>query len=797
MTAVHFKPRLTRLLRALALDIVYERGEGSRLFHRDGDREVAVLDMAGGYGAVLFGHSHPALVAEGIELLRSRRPAHAQGSRRPFAEQLAAGLSGRARGDYCVLFANSGTEAVEAALKHAILETGSRTFIALEGAFHGQTLGALQLTAAASYREPFDLAGLNVIRVAPNDLDALDAAFAAAPDLAGAMIEPVLGEGGVKPLTPRFAQKLAALCAARRVPLIADECQTGFGRTGRFLASESLGVSPDYVILSKALGGGLAKIAALMVTRRRYVAEFDLIHTSTYADDDYSCGVALKALELLDADLLAECRRKGGRLRDAVVELAQEFPDVIGGVRGEGLLLGVDFRAVTSPCSFLLRTCSEQKALGFLLASYLLHTHHVRVAPTLGSALTLRLEPPVVTSDDELDRVTAALRETCERLRNVDTLAITAPLRDRPFVRDGEDHRYAHARIPCDSERFDSSEPAKVAWLFHLIDTRDLCQLEPQFSALSETERETFLDRMAGVVEPTVMSSVDVRSSAGGTVRLLPILLPVTSRFMKVSRPAALVQQGIDLASSLGCSVVSLGQHCSIVTRHGTRVDGRGMTITTGNGFSVALAASAVAQAHAERGTNAAQSTLAIVGAAGNIGQACVELLAHDYQRVLLIGSDRPGRRTRLERLLGRGSNLEISTAAAIGQADVVLFAVNALDAPFNALDLAPDTIVCDLSVPFAIDVRTLGLRPDLHLIDGGIVRLPFNEDLGIDGFPLPRGEVYGCLAEALLLGFEQGQLSGIGHLTAERVQEMARLATAHGFTLLSGVHRRTQAVSS
>ena len=187
----HFKPRLTRLLQILGLDVVYERGSGSFLYYRDeSGRETEVLDMAGGYGSALLGHSHPALVAEATHILSTHRPAHAQGSLHEFAERLAGELSARVGGGYCAVFANSGTEAVEAAVKHAMLETGSKTFVALEGAFHGQSLGALQLTASEHYRSSFTVGGFNVLRVPPNDVARLETAFATRGELAGFIFEP-------------------------------------------------------------------------------------------------------------------------------------------------------------------------------------------------------------------------------------------------------------------------------------------------------------------------------------------------------------------------------------------------------------------------------------------------------------------------------------------------------------------------------------------------------------------------------------------------------------------------------
>src|SRR6185369_13477517 len=245
------------------------------------------------------------------------------------AAQLARRLSERAEGDYCVIFGNSGAEAVEAALKHAMLETGARTFIALERAFHGKTLGALQLTGNPQYREAFELSGLNVVRIPVNNIDQLEAAFDQVADLAGFIFEPILGEGGVRPIESRFAQRAAQLCAERDVPLIADECQTGLGRTGAFLTSQALGVEPDYIILSKALGGGLAKISALLIRRERYRDEFDLKHTSTYAEDDFSCAIALKTLELIDDSVLTSCREKGERLIEGLRGLAEQYPGVI------------------------------------------------------------------------------------------------------------------------------------------------------------------------------------------------------------------------------------------------------------------------------------------------------------------------------------------------------------------------------------------------------------------------------------------------------------------------------------
>jgi acetylornithine/succinyldiaminopimelate/putrescine aminotransferase/predicted amino acid dehydrogenase len=799
----HFKPRLNALLRSLRIDVSYERGAGDFLYYRNSDgREVEVLDLVGGYGALLLGHAHPALVTEAQRLLGAGVPFHAQGSRREPAARLARELSRRAGGDYCVVLGNSGTEAVEAALKHALLETDGRTFIALERGFHGKTLGALQATADATHREPFvlgALAGFRVVHVPANDIEALEAAFARCDDLAGFLFEPIQGEGGVRPISREFAQRAAELCAERDVPLIADECQTGLGRTGTFLACEQLGVQPDYVVLSKALGGGLAKISALLVRRERYCDGFDLKHSSTYADDDFSCTIALRVLELVDDEVLATCRRQGDRLLDGLQRLAGRYPDVIADVRGRGLLLAVEFRPLGRSTSFLLRFISAQEDLAYLAASFLLNAHRIRVSPTLSERLTLRIEPSALIGDRNLTRVLEALDDFCSRLSCADALGLT-----RHLVAGGGETA-ARARfirsdpglVAYDEPRFREQQRhaplTRVAWLCHLVDADDLVSLEPAFAELSFQQREDYLAQFVSWSAPVVLSAVDVRSSAGGVVRLYPILLPFTSRWIKrgmdqrhFAQLQALVQQGVDLAHDLGCQVVSLGQYTSIATMNGTRLATRGMGVTTGNSYAVALAIEAIERAQRETGRRAEESVLVVAGAAGNIGQVCAEILAPRYRRTTLIGSTRLGSRQRLQALAATLPNTTTTTdLAAVGEGGVVIAALNAVDAPLAASDFAPNAIFCDLSVPASLPRGAAALRPDVLHLKGGIAALPFGEDLEIVDFPLPRGQTYGCMAEAILFGLEGVRdTTFTGALSPGQVRRVAAMAERHGFSL-------------
>ena len=793
------KPQLCGLLDLLRVGVVFERASGNYLYHRRDGEEVGVLDLVGGYGSLLFGHHHPALVAEAQRLLIECRPIHSQGSRHALAGRLARELDRRAGGGYRVVFTNSGAEAVEAAMKHAILETGSRTFIALEKGFHGKTLGAVQLTANQDYREPFEISGLTVHRVRLNDILHLERVFARTADLAGMIFEPIQGEGGVREMTPEFAQRAAELCAARGAPLIADEIQTGMGRTGTFLASEALGVKPDYVLLSKALGGGLAKISATLIRRERHVDRFDVLHTSTYAEDDYSSGISLKALELLDDSTLAECATKGERLLKGLRRLMSTYPDVVVDVRGRGLMAGIEFRRLLDDSSFLLRLLTNQDDLVFVLVGYLFNVHRIRVAPTLSDPQTLRLEPSFLITDGEIDRCIAALEDVCVKLRAHDAVALT-----RYFIEGRENHDHDRTRVTSDTKFLIYDEPPywqreldppplKVAWMFHLIDADDFLSLEPDARRLSFAERERYLRHFAPRANPVVASSFDVRSTTGARVRFYAIVLPFTSRQMKqwlddqdFFRVRHSIDKAIKVARFIGCDVIALGQYTSIVTRNATTLQLPEIGLTTGNSYTIALALEAIDRAMEERGLDPSAATLAIVGASGNIGQTCAEILAPRFGQTVLLGSQSPSAVRRLARLQGRVPRARTATdPSAIAAAHVVLAAANAPEPFLGADHFGPDAIVCDLSVPAAVRQDVRNVRPDLLLIGGGIARLPFGEDHGIPGFPLPAGQVYGCMAEALLLGLEgvrDATFTGI--LPAEHVTRLGAMAKRHGFTL-------------
>lgn len=324
-------------------EITIVHGEGARVWDIDG-REY--LDFGAGIAVVGLGHRHPApLAAARKQLDRLWHASNLYGTEP--AQKLAAKLSERF-GGAGAFFCNSGTEAVEAALKYARKANGRPGVVALEGGFHGRTLGALSATGQPAKREPFAPLVPGVRFVPPNDTDALRNAVE--DDVGLILLEPILGEGGVLPLDAAFIAGAVELPAL----LCLDEVQTGIGRTGSFFAFEELGVRPDLVTLAKGLGNGLP-IGALLVADEAGGAFAPGDHGSTFGGNPVSCAAACAVVDAIDDELLENVREQGAALAAGLASLSG-----VAEVRGRGLLLGA---LVDRPASNVVTTCRERGLL--------------------------------------------------------------------------------------------------------------------------------------------------------------------------------------------------------------------------------------------------------------------------------------------------------------------------------------------------------------------------------------------------------------------------------------------------
>jgi acetylornithine/LysW-gamma-L-lysine aminotransferase len=327
---------------------VIVRAEGASLWDQEG-REY--LDLGGAHGWASLGHGHPAVtqaIREQAGTLIMQTESAYNDQRARWMEELAAvlrvHLGSTARGAITRIHpCNSGTEAVETAIKLARQVTGRSEFVAALGGFHGRTLGALSATAEPRYRQPFEPLVPGFRHVPLNDLNALEAAVTTAT--AGVILEVVQGEGGVRPATGPFLAAARRLCDDRGALLVVDEIQTGLGRTGRWFACERHGVEPDVVTLGKPLGGGIPMGATAW---REALGGFTPgLHGSTFGGNPLACAAGRAVLQVLRDERLPE---RADRLGAAALErLRAASSPTIREVRGLGLMIGIELRRRVTP----------------------------------------------------------------------------------------------------------------------------------------------------------------------------------------------------------------------------------------------------------------------------------------------------------------------------------------------------------------------------------------------------------------------------------------------------------------
>ncbi len=390
---------------------VMDHGKGTEVWDVDGNR---FLDFAAGIAVVSTGHSHPQVVKAIQE--QAEKFIHISSD---FYHEKWIALSEKLSDiapfeeDACVFLTNSGTESVEAAIKLARLHTGRSQFIGFLGAFHGRTMGAVTFTASKNvyhrgffplmngvihapfpdaYRPllqslPGEDYGQTVVRYIENEILGR---LAPPEDVAGILVEPIQGEGGYVVPEPGFFPALRELCDRYGILLIADEVQSGMGRTGKWWAIEGFGVEPDIVCTAKGIASGMPLGA--MIARKSVMTWPKGAHGNTYGGNPIACAASLATIDLIEKEYLQNAAEMGQYAMDALEEIQMRHPS-IGQVRGRGLMLGVDFvkdRATRKPDSALRDRVEE---LGFEYGLLLLGC----------GKSTIRLAPPLSINKSEID----------------------------------------------------------------------------------------------------------------------------------------------------------------------------------------------------------------------------------------------------------------------------------------------------------------------------------------------------------------------------------------------------------
>lgn len=396
----HVNPHLSKLM-AFAGFGVEARAEGCYIYDQEGK---PYLDCLGGYGVFSLGHRHPKVI-EAVKRQLDRMPLSGKAFFNEATADLAEKLAEIAPpGLKMTFFSNSGAEAVEAALKFAKGATGRPKIVSTIGSFHGKTLGCLSTTGREKYRKPFEPLMPGPVFVEYGDAEAIVAEIDS--ETACVIVEPVQGEGGINIPPEGYLRAIRRACSDHGALMIADEVQTGLGRTGKMFACEHDGVSPDIMPLAKCLGGGVMPIGATVGTPEVWESIYGvnpLSHTSTFGGNPLACAAGLAAVEVIESEgLIERSAAIGAKLKEGLQEVQARHHDLIKEVRGIGLMVGVEFR---------------YDEIGELTIAQMLK-RGMCAAYTLNNARVIRFEPPLIINEDQIAFATEvfenAVAETAE-----------------------------------------------------------------------------------------------------------------------------------------------------------------------------------------------------------------------------------------------------------------------------------------------------------------------------------------------------------------------------------------------
>lgn len=422
---------LASMMALLDFDKRFVKALGVEVWDQDGE---VYLDFLGSYGALNMGHN-PYRVIEAIDKVKKDVPKMMQASLNPFTGALAANLSEIAPGDLqYTFFCNSGTEAVESALKTARIYGDRNKILYCRNSFHGKSFGSLSVTGREKYRTPFKPILPGCLEIEYDNLESVEMHMSSG-DIAAIILEPVQGEGGVIVPQEGYLKGVRELCDKYGVLMIVDEIQTGMGRTGRYFACQHEGVIPDIMCLAKSLGGGMMPIGACMTTEKVFKKAYGsmdkcLLHTTTFGGNSLAMAAGIAAIELLVEDRLDERAEEMGSYALEKLKVLKRKYSFIKDVRGKGLIIGIEFSSGEGSLVDRLSKGAASKLgkeyMGSLVAGELLNKYRIITAYTLNNPNVIRFEPPLVIAKSQIDYMVDSLDKILEENKNAFHMVISS-----------------------------------------------------------------------------------------------------------------------------------------------------------------------------------------------------------------------------------------------------------------------------------------------------------------------------------------------------------------------------------
>ena len=413
----YLNEQLVRVLKTIGYDVGFQRGQGQYLFDRDGDR---YLDLLSGFGVFALGRNHP-IVKEALKsVLDSDLPNLVQLDLSTLAGILAERLIAHVPYLDKVFFANSGTECVEAAIKFARGSTGRTGIVYCDHAYHGLSYGSLSLTGDKNFRDGFGPLLPDCTSIPFNDLAALEKALASR-QVAAFIVEPIQGKGVNMP-DDGYLAGAAALCKRYGTLFVADEIQTGIGRTGRFLAVEHWNVEPDMVLLSKSLSGGHVPVGAVLTRKAIFDKIFDrmdraVVHGSTFSKNDLAMAAGIATLEALKQEKVIEnAAARGDELLATLSAMIPRY-ELLKNVRGKGLMIGVEFgppKSLALKASWAMLETASKGLFCQLITIPLFKDHKILSQVSGHASHTIKLLPALTITQEDCNWITSAFDTVIE-----------------------------------------------------------------------------------------------------------------------------------------------------------------------------------------------------------------------------------------------------------------------------------------------------------------------------------------------------------------------------------------------
>lgn len=844
-----------RYLRDLKMDLVYHRAEKDSLFAYSEGKEIEVLDVVGGYGVNLIGHNHPALRNVMKEFVdRGAVSISNQGSIQNevglLAEKLNAIMERETGRSFRVLLGSTGAEAVEMALHHACLEWrkkmekleqlqlrrfGSENgawvrkiwdqnrskiasvrlgVISLSRSFHGHSSAARSLIGKNEQRSKFtNLLSLDAFPIddtQPGWRKQLDQSLTDAhieltvlkrrkgriqpvikkfSTIIAAIAEPIAGEGGVREVNRDALHHLANF----EFPLILDEIQSGLGRSGEFLASK--GVSADYYLLGKSLGGGLEKISAVLVEKNRYIDQFGKYYTTTFGNGELAARVAREMLSLIDSLNIPElAHNRGERLKKQLAEVVDKYPGVFESVSGRGLMLGIRFADFSTPDNILLRLMYKREFLGYVCASYLLNRHHIRILPTLSAPNVLRVEPSVFITDKEIDQLAEALESLAGIIESRSLYELFLHFMEGDPFDDQKGYKPPNGMI------YPGIDPpqkgaTQVTFLAHFTyPTDELRILESSFKRASDTGLRLLFNHLQVLMEmkPVTLFSKNIFDErVHFQMKIIPLGSAELERMHREGKKAEIIgkiQQAVDEAAREGSEIVALGAYTSIFTNNGLAlVEPKQTKIISGNTLTAASGIARLMHELESRPAFTGPFTLGVVGAAGNIGKAVSAYMANHNQFfkkiILIVHHDQ--QKNLLERHLQKTPRVEIHYSTdieSLKKCDVCVVTTNTnnpLVFPQHLKTGSP-VLILDNSVPSSLSEEVNKLDNVSVIPFSSYLKLPLDPEFVISSHT-PKGSAFCCAVEAMLCALEEINIPLRGELDESSIEFTIRVAEKWG----------------